>query len=58
MSQEDTTSPEVKETGIECGQCGKKTGIHGHCPYDEEIFDEYTQCSCCNKCRDDCAMNI
>lgn len=38
-------------------KCGKR-GEEGTCPYDEDVHNTRTECSCCKKCRRNCLLDI
>ena len=40
-----------------CQKCIDDPGS-GPCPFALEVNEETVECACCDKCRDECAMDI
>jgi hypothetical protein len=42
-----------------CEGCHKNPASEPHtCPYSEELYDDKRECTCCDKCATECAMDI
>jgi hypothetical protein len=50
----------LKEAPLLMCKCGKNYALPPHtCPYAEEINDDYiSECTCCDECANECAMDI
>lgn len=52
---------QILEDNAECQSCGEMTGTHElhSCPFSEDIVgDDTAICNCCDKCTNECAMDI
>ena len=42
-----------------CERCNKVPGTDAHtCPYSEELYNDDTECNCCDNCCGGCADDI
>ena len=48
------------EASIEiCERCGKNPASEPHpCPFQSDVYDNDTECTCCDECTHECAMDI
>lgn len=50
----------MENTKNKCRQCKKNDALEEHvCPYLEDVCGDFdTTCNCCDKCQNNCAMEI